>query len=355
MPAPSSAPVSLLPADPARGGLAFPFPDAPRPGVAVTVADGLWWLRMPLPFALDHINLWLLRDGEGVTVVDTGFNAQATRDAWDEVFRQHPPAVRMIATHYHPDHLGLAGWLAQRFGIDLWTTQAEFLTAHAVWEASAGYEPGSLTALFRAHGLAGERLEAVDDRGNHYRRAVWPLPRTYRRLSDGETFTVDGRAWRVIVGTGHAPEHAALHCPSLGVLISGDMLLPRISTNTSVWPPEPDGDPVGQFLVSIRRFTELPEDTLVLPAHGLPFRGIAARVAALEAHHAERLGELLEASRAAPVTAADALPVLFRRPLDNHQLFFAMGEAIAHLNHLLRRGALTRSRDAGGVYRFRAA
>ena len=340
---------------PDPGALEFPFPEPPRPGEALAVADGLWWLRMPLPFALDHINLWLLRDGEGVTVVDTGFNSDATRSAWDTVFGSHPPAVRVIATHYHPDHLGLAGWLAERFGIGLWTTQAEYLTAHAVWDAAAGYEPEALVALYRSHGLTGERLAAVDDRGNSYRRSVWKLPRTYRRIADGETLRVGGRDWRVIVGTGHAPEHAALRCASLGVLISGDMLLPRISTNTSVWSLEPDGDPVGQFLCSIERFTALPPETLVLPSHGLPFRGAATRVAALAAHHEDRLAELLEATRAGPVAAADVLLVLFRRRLDNHQLFFAMGEAIAHLNHLHRRGAVTRSLGEDGVYRFRAA
>lgn len=354
-PASSAAAASAPRPDSAAGALQFPFPAPPGAGESLAVAEGVWWLRMPLPFALDHINLWLLRDGHGITLVDTGFNNETTRAAWETVLAQHPPAVRMIATHYHPDHLGLAGWLAQRLGIGLWTTQGEFLTAHAVWDAAAGYDSDALVALFRAHGLEGERLEAVSDRGNHYRRTVSPLPRTYRRLCDGDTFRVDERQWQVIVGTGHAPEHAALYCASLGVLISGDMLLPRISTNTSVWSIEPEGDPVGQFLSSIRRFTALPDDTLVLPAHGLPFRGIAARVAALEAHHAARLAELREACHAAPLTAVDVLPVLFRRPLDNHQLFFAMGEAIAHLNHLMRRGALARRQDADGVYRFRAA
>jgi glyoxylase-like metal-dependent hydrolase (beta-lactamase superfamily II) len=353
-PAPASAVVATRP-DASAAALRFPFPEPPRIGATLTVAEGLEWLRMPLPFALDHINLWVLRDGDGVTLVDTGFNDDTTRGAWERVLAGQPPAARLIATHYHPDHLGLAGWLTQRLNIGLWTTQGEFLTAHAVWDAAAGYDAEALVALFRAHGLLGDRLEAVSDRGNHYRRTVSPLPRAYRRLCDGETFAVDGRQWQVMVGTGHAPEHAALYCASLGVLISGDMLLPRISTNTSVWSIEPEGDPVGQFLASIRRFTALPDDTLVLPAHGLPFRGIAARVAALEAHHAERLAELLEASRAAPLTAFEVLPVLFRRPLDNHQLFFAMGEAIGHLNHLLRHGALSRQRDASGVYRFRAA
>lgn len=336
------------------GPLEFPFPEPPAAGDVIEVADGVHWVRMPLPFALDHINLWLVRDGDGWAIVDSGFNSDATRAAWDRILQRFAPVTRVIATHYHPDHMGLAGWLQERFGVALWTTEAEYLTAHAVYEGVAGYGGDALVSLFRAHGLDAGGLDAMRRRGNGYRASVWPLPRNFRRVVDGETFAIGEHGWRVIVGYGHAPEHAALHCPALGVLISGDMLLPKISTNTSVWSTEPEGDPVGQFLSSIRRFLELPADTLVLPAHGLPFRGIAARVAQLEAHHDARLAELREACAAAPRTAFEVLPLLFRRKLDTHQLFFAMGEAIAHLNRLVRTGAVHRLPAADGVYRFAA-
>lgn len=340
---------------PASAPLAFPFASPPGAGETIEVADGVHWLRMPLPFALDHINLWLLRDGAGWAIVDCGYNSPATRAAWERVFERFAPVTRVLATHYHPDHIGLAGWLQERFGVALWTTEAEYLTAHAVYESVAGYGSDALVGLFRSHGLDAAGLDAMRGRGNGYRSAVWPLPKTFRRIVDGETLAIGAHPWRVIVGYGHAPEHAALHCPSLGILISGDMLLPKISTNTSVWSTEPDGDPVGQFLASIRRFLDLPADTLVLPAHGLPFRGIASRVAQLEAHHDARLAELRDACAAAPRTAFEVLPVLFRRELDTHQLFFAMGEAIAHMNRLVRTGAVGRLLGADGVYRFAAA
>jgi glyoxylase-like metal-dependent hydrolase (beta-lactamase superfamily II) len=182
------------------------------------------------------------------------------------------------------------------------------------------------------------------------------MPMRFTRLFPGSTLAIDDEAWRVIAGYGHSPEHAALHCPARGVMVSGDMLLPRISTNVAVWPAEPDADPLARFLDSIGAFESLPGDTLVLPSHGLPFRGIARRVAQLREHHRERLRELADAVRASGdgCTAADIVPVLFRRPLDVQQRFFAVGEAIAHLNHLAVRGALTRHVRDDGVVRFAA-
>ncbi len=244
----------------------------------------------------------------------------------------------MLVTHYHPDHAGNAGWLCARFAAPLWMTQAEYLTAHAVREGVAGYVPGAMLALFRANGLDDARHAQMATRGNIYRRQVPEFPGTYRRIMDGERIAIGGRDWRVIAGYGHAPEHAALYCEALGLVISGDMLLPSISTNVSVWAVDPEGDPLGQFLGSIQRFRELPADTLVLPSHGLPFRGAAERVRQLEAHHEARLAELMEACAEAPRSAAAVLELLFRRKLDTHQMFFAMGEAIAHLHFLERAG-----------------
>lgn len=340
---------------PAAGTLQFPFAGPPPTGAVTPIVEGLLWLRMPLPFALDHINLWLLRDGAGWAIVDCGFGSDPTKAAWDEIFRTHGPITRVIATHYHPDHVGLAGWLTQRWNVELWMTEAEYLTAHAVWEGTAGYGGNALAELFHAHGLDAEGVAAINGRGNAYRRSVTELPLRFRRITEGDRLAIGAHTWKVIVGHGHAPEHASLHCEDLGILISGDMLLPKISTNTSVWSTEPEGDPVGQFLRSIARYTDLPPDTLVLPAHGLPFRGIATRVAALQQHHRDRLTELREACTGKPVTAAEVLPVLFRRKLDSHQLYFAMGEAIAHLNRLLAEGAVTRASGSDGIFRFAAS
>ena len=337
----------------AVGSLSYPWPDAPLPAEAREVAAGIKWLRMPLPFALNHVNLWLCEDHDGWVQIDTGLGDATTRALWERHFNttlDGRPLRRVVATHYHPDHFGNAAWLADRWQCPVAMPEAEYLTAHAVAEDRAGYGMAATCALFRAHGLSGERLDALEARGNAYRRGVPQLPASHQRLLAGEDIAIDGRRWRVIPGYGHSPEHAALYCADLGVLISGDMLLPQISTNVSVWSAEPEADPVQRFVASLDRFDELPPKTLVLPSHGLPFVGIALRTTVLRSHHAARLAEL-EAAATKPVTAAEALPVLFRRPLDTQQVLFAMGEAIAHLNHLWRAGRLQR-RVADGIYRF---
>ncbi len=333
--------------------ISFPFPEAPAPGKLVAVAPGVHWLRMPLPFVLDHINLWLLEDGDGWTAVDCGYGRSEVMLLWERIFEQlrGRPVTRAIVTHYHPDHAGLADWLCRRFELTPWMTQSEFLTAHTVYGEAAGYGVQPLLRLFRRHGLDQDRLDALARLGNTYHSGVPSLPPTFQRLLDGDEILIHGRSFRVIVGYGHAPEHATLYCAELKVLISGDMVLPKITTNVSVWPNDPDGDPLGRFIASLERYAELPADTLVLPSHGHVFHGLRTRVDALRRHHAQRLDALIDAC-AAPRAAAELLATLFRRELDVYQLLFAMGEAIAHLNHLWRRGKLERALDPAGVYRF---
>jgi glyoxylase-like metal-dependent hydrolase (beta-lactamase superfamily II) len=310
---------------------------------------------MPLPFALDHINLWLLEDDGGLAIVDCGLGDPATQALWQRIFDGFfagRPVSRVIATHLHPDHAGNAGWLTQRFGVPLWMSQADFLMAHAWRDETAGYSIAALAAHLARNGLAGERLDALASRGNNYARAVPDFPQAYHRIMDGDELTIGGRAWRAIMGYGHAPEHASLYCAELGVLISGDMLLPRISTNISVQQVDPDANPLALFLGSLRRLTELvPADALVLPSHGLPFRGMQERVAQLEEHHRLRLGELEDVC-VEPRSAADVIGTLFRRKLDVHQTLFAMGEALAHLNYLMHDGVLARGVGADGTVRF---
>ena len=335
--------------------LEYPFADAPPAGEPRGVAPGVSWLRMPLPFALDHINLWLLAEADGHTIVDCGYGSAATREAWERVFATTVggPVRRVVATHCHPDHVGNAAWLTSRFGCPLAMTHAEFLTAHAMRDEHSGYGVAAMVELFRQHGLAAPHVAAMVERGNAYARGVPALPTTFERLVDGDRLTLGGASWHVIEGHGHSPEHAALYCRSKGLLVSGDMLLPRISTNVSIWPAEPEGDPLRRFLQSLARFERLPPDTLVLPSHGLPFRGIATRVAELRAHHAARLAELEAAVTAhGPSSAAEIVPVLFRRELDLQQRFFAMGEAIAHLNHLWHAGRLLRTRSVDNCILF---
>jgi len=335
--------------------LHYPFPHHPEPAQIIEVAPGVRWLRMPLPFQLDHINLWLLRDGAGWTLIDTGFASDEVRGYWAQVLPDlDGPVTRLVCTHFHPDHLGLASWLQEKTGAELYMSTGEFLTAHAVWQEVGGHGARFMVDQFRSHGLDAERLGKFATRGSGYRKAVPALPDTYHRLVAGDQLTIDGRSWEVIVGYGHSPEHVALYCRELDVLISGDMLLPRISTNISVFAATPMADALGWFLDSLRDMAErFPGDTLVLPSHGLPFTGIEARVAALLAHHAARCGELEEACDHAPESAAGLLATLFPRALDTHQTMFAMGEAIAHLNHLEKAGRLNREVGADGVIRFK--
>ena len=330
----------------------------PAPGTVIEIAPRVLWLRMPLPFALDHINLWLLADADGGhTLVDCGYGDLATRALWERHFATNlasAPIRRIIATHCHPDHVGNAAWLSSQFGAPVAMTHAEYLTAHAMADQSGGYAPDATIGLFRRHGMAETELAALAKRGNSYRRGVPELPQSFDRLLDGDTRSAGGTTWRVVEGHGHSPEHASLYSAERGVLIAGDMLLPRISTNVSVWAVEPDGNPLTRFLDSLSAFEALPADTLVLPSHGLPFRGIPLRVAQLRAHHEARLGELDAAVHASdrPQSAAELIPLLFRRELDLQQRFFAMGEAIAHLNFLWHAARLHRRIAADGTIRF---
>jgi glyoxylase-like metal-dependent hydrolase (beta-lactamase superfamily II) len=310
---------------------------------------------MPLPFALNHINLWLLDDGDGIAIVDTGLGLPDTRELWERIFASElggRRVTRVIATHFHPDHFGNTGWLTERWGVDLWCTQAEFQSA--VIACFARDKSGRMLEHYRRHGIALEALERLRKRGNHYPGLVPSLPSSYRCLRDGDRVQVGKHAWDVVVVLGHAPEHAALWCAEKNVLISGDQVLPKITTNVSIWFDRPLDNPLKLYLDSLARFRPMPADALVLPSHGLPFRGLHQRIEALREHHDERLAETLGAL-AEPRSAADLIPVLFRRQLDTHQLSFAIGEALAHLNYLEARGTLTRSLGADGVERFQKA
>jgi glyoxylase-like metal-dependent hydrolase (beta-lactamase superfamily II) len=330
--------------------LQYPFPEVPAPGTTVEVAPGIHWLSMPLPFALDHINLWLAEEEEGWTVIDTGIGNPETRALWEKILGTKR-VQRVIVTHYHPDHAGNAAWLCQRYGVELWMTQGEYLTAHAVRTASAGYTTDAVLSVFRKNGLDEERAGRMRGSRNRYAELVPEFPLSYRRIIEGDHIEIGMHRWRAIVGHGHAPEHLSLYCKNLNTVIAGDMLLSTISTNVSVWSIDPEGDPLRLFLDSIARYRDLPDDVLVLPSHGKPFRGAHKRVGQLEQHHRDRLSELSESLKS-PKSAAELLTVLFRRPLDAHQTFFAMGEAIAHLHYLYYAGRAQRALGDDGIMRY---
>ena len=334
--------------------LHYPFPEVPAPGATLEVAPGVRWLSMPLPFQLDHINLWLVEDGAGATVVDTGIGNAQTRALWDQVIGK-TRIERVILMHYHPDHAGNADWLSRRDGAQMWTTQGEYLTAHAVRASSAGYTAEAVLKVFGANGLDAERLKGMAAmRGNNrYAELVPEFPHAYRRIIENDRIRIGAHEWVAMIGHGHAPEHLSLYSRELNAVIAGDMLLSTISTNVSVWSIDPEGDPLRLFLDSIARYRDLPEDVLVLPSHGRPFRGAHRRVAQLEQHHAGKFELLSQALRGRPQSAGDLLEVLFpRRKLDLHQTFFAMGEAIAHLHYLYYAGRATRELGGDGIMRY---
>lgn len=328
--------------------ITYPFSSLPAPGKAVSIGTGLLWVRMPLPFALDHINLWLLSAHDGWVIIDCGLSNDITRKLWDQVIEDvfHGEKVRkIVGTHHHPDHVGNAGWLVDRFDAQFWMAQAEYFSAHALRDGTAGYAREQLATMFLRNGLSEDFVPRILAGRDHYRRSVPDFPQSFRRISEGDELNLGGHDWQAIIGYGHAPEHVALHSEALGVLISGDMLLPRISTNVSVPAAQPWANPLKLFLDSLEKYAKLPEDTLVLPSHGLPFRGARTRVAQLQHHHRLRLDELLQACLE-PKSAADVLTTLFKRKLDDHQMLFAMGEAMAHLHYLHDLGELERLDDA---------
>lgn len=344
----------------------YPFGDVlPPQGAAVEVVPGVKWIRMGLPFALDHINLWVLRDRQpdahgtlvdGWTVVDCCIDSATTRAQWEQVFfscLEGLPVLRVIVTHMHPDHIGLAHWLCERWKVRLWISATDYNVAKTAVYDCNGFGGEASADFYALHGAQDEEfLRHVRGRASYFPTLVPALPAVFRRLMDGTVVEIGGRAWECISGYGHAPEHMALYCPQLSALISGDMVLPRISTNVSVHAAEPESNPLKLFLESLQRYLELPGETLVLPSHGKPFKGLHERIHQLQNHHRDRLGEILEAAGQGSLSAADVLPIMFKRELDTHQLTFAMGEALAHLHLLWFEGQLQRLLDAAGVHRF---
>ncbi|HYC35169.1 MAG TPA: MBL fold metallo-hydrolase [Usitatibacter sp.] len=332
-----------------------PFEDrVPQPGEAIEAAPGVWWIRMPLPFALDHINLWLLEDGDGWTIVDTGYGVQATWDLWERHLAGRMggrPVKNIVVTHFHPDHVGCAHWLVERTGAPFWMTATEYLSAHAAHDDTAGFDRATGVRFFELNGLDTTGWSEKMRSGNGYRRGVPELPKSYRRMMHGDKLAFGAREWEIVTVFGHAPEQATLYCAELNVLISSDQVLPRITSNVAVWGNQPESNPLAQFLGSLSRLGHLPADALVLPSHERVFHGLHARVGQLHQHHDERLTRLLEAC-ARPITAFEALPVLFKRKLDDHQMGFAMGEAIAHLHYLEHAGKVRRETGESGVRRF---
>jgi len=336
--------------------LRYPCGDVPDPGVIKNVAPGIFWLRMPLPFQLNHINLWLIEETNGWTIVDTGINTDATRELWEKIFAQQlrgKPVIRVVATHLHPDHVGLAGWLCERWNAPLLMTLGEYMSAVAARNDVIENED-TRAAHLRRNGVPDDSIPLFHRHKGGYAKGVAPLPPAFQRLIHAHPITLGGHRWDVVVGRGHAPEHASLWCPELNVLIAGDQVLPKISTNVGVWPNEPFADALTWFLDGFSRFRRLPADALVLPSHGFPFVGMHTRLDQLVAHHDARLNDITAAIARTGTrgsTGWDMVPVLFPRHLDNNQVVFAFGETLAHL-HCLETRARVKRTVVDGVHRF---
>jgi len=343
-----------------RPTLTYPFETTPEPGSghAVEIAPGVLWLRMPLSGSLGFINVWALQDGEGWTVVDTGMRTDATAAGWRAAFAGAlgaGPVTRVICTHMHPDHVGMAGWIRRKFGAELWMTRLEYITCRLLAADTGREAPKDGIDFYRAAGWNEAAIENYTARFGGFGKGLYPMPDAYRRIGEGESLRIGAHDWRVVVGSGHSPEHACLYQPELKLLISGDQVLPRISSNVSVFPTEPEADPLSEWLTSLARIkTLIPEDVLVLPAHNDPFYGLHPRLDHLIRGH-ERGLMRLERSLAEPKRAIDVFGALFARPISGDLLGMATGESLAHLNCLKGRGRAVTERDAEGVIWWRAA
>jgi len=335
--------------------LTYPFETKPQPRELVAVAPGVFWLRMPLPFPPKHINLWLLEDEAGWTIVDTGIRNSETRDLWEQIFAQklnRKPVTRLIVTHMHNDHLGLAAWLTERLDIELWMPSLEYFTCLAQFDEVS--KPASDTGLqfYREAGFDAAALDVYRARFGPTSPFNGELPPAFHRLADNDSLRLAGQDWQVVMGNGHSPEHACLFCPALNVLIAGDQILPRISSNVSVRPVEPAANPLKDWLDSCKALKDtLPEDVLVLPSHGYPFFGAHLRLQQLIELREVTLAKLYDFC-AQPQRVVDTFSTLFDRPVGSHSLVIAAGESLAHLNYLVAEGRLSVSRHADGVNRY---
>ncbi|WP_375287156.1 MBL fold metallo-hydrolase [Sphingomonas sp.] len=341
-----------------HAGLTFPFGErSPEPGELLTIAPGIRWWRVPMSGPLKHVNGLILDDGDDLLAIDTGTASPRSTEAWRTIL-DGPLAGRRIGrvlgTHMHPDHIGLAGWLCRRFDADLLMTRTEWLMVRMLSSDARPEVPDEQLAFWRGAGWDEAQIARGAGAGwSNFGKMISRFPITYTRIRDGETLRIGDADWQVITGAGHSPEHACLVDHDRRILIAGDQVLPKISSNVSLHMSQPGEDPLGEWLESIAKFKRLPDDLLVLPGHGDPFYGLHARLDALDREHRDRLDALVDFMDE-PRRGVDCFPKLFRRPIGPDVIGMATGEALAHLRHLEVTGrAVRETRD--GVWWWRRA
>ncbi len=334
-----------------------PWDAPPTEGEAVEIAPHLLWMRLPLPMALDHVNIYALDDGDGWTLVDTGMSSRKTKAIWAALIAgplAGKPVQRLIVTHHHPDHIGLAGWF-QAQGVELITTRTAWLYARMlVLDEQAKPTAEAMQYYQRAGVDAATRAQKASERPFNFADVVEAMPQGFTRIDEGDVLTAGGRRWLVRLGQGHAPDHATLWSLDDHLILGGDQLLPGISANIGVYPTEPEADPLGEWLDSTRGFApHARRDHLVLPGHKLPFTGLPFRLIQMAENHESALTRLL-AHLATPHTAAQCFVPLFKREITGSQHGLALVETVAHLNYLLKRASVSRSLNAEGAWVWRA-
>ena len=346
---------------PKRPGLDYPHGEtAPAHGEMIEVAPQIRWIRLSLPFSLKFINVWLVDDGDGWTVIDTGMPMTETRDAWRNILGSRvtaeKPLKRVIVTHMHPDHVGAAGWLCRKYQTELWMSRLEYTTCRMLVADTGRQAPDAGVDFYRKAGWGEASLNHYREKFGGFGRAITQMPDSFVRLQDGDTFEMAGDTWEVITGEGHSPEHVCLFCPARNIIISGDQLLPRISSNVSVHPTEPGANPLLDWMSSCEKLLgRLPEDVLVLPAHNEPFRGAHKRLRHLIDGHEVALARLKQRLAEHPMCVLDTFVAIFGRKIDEDELSMATGEAIAHLNCLIYRGEVKAEPGPDGVMLYSLA
>jgi glyoxylase-like metal-dependent hydrolase (beta-lactamase superfamily II) len=336
------------------------FIEAPIPesGHVQSVAEGILWLRMPLPFSLDHINLYLLDDGEhGYALIDTGIGTKRVEQIWDELLAKlNKPISKIIVTHMHPDHIGMAGYLVEKLRVPLYMSQAEYFVGRALSAGARGASDWQDDEYLVRCGMSSEYVaQAKQNRkgGKGIGDVVRPIPLQFERLQEGSVLTIGEGEWRVIIGRGHSPEHVCLYSEEREILISGDHVLPDISPNIGVYSTEPNANSLAQYLSTLPQFLSLSKSALVLPSHKQPFHGLHTRVNELIEHHQRHLTQLREFCQQAK-NINDCLPLLFKRELNSHNMFFAIAEAFSHLNYLYFAGEFSREINPQGQFIFKS-